>query len=302
MAETRQDNVAFFEVLLNSILAGTASIFVALAAAQDIGLMTQLTWRLSFALPLFVAVAVIRNGVGSLVVQRRTIPRLLGGGLLLFLVFSTYMGAIVIGTPVVVVVFLASTSAIWVVVLGRVALGEEISGKKLVSLACMMVGVILLTAPWTTHFTFSLGEGVALCNGFLWATYLTVARNETVTFKPLTLTVWLFAAAMFFLIVFVTCVRFVPFLASSPLGGETLSLRADQWSLLVGLAVISTAVPYILLNTGLKRIQASVAGLVSLATPVVASALSVVVLGQVLAPNQVLGGAAILLGIFNLHR
>lgn len=299
MAETRQYNVAFFEVLLNSILAGTASIFVALAAAQDIALMTQLAWRLLFALPLFVAAAVIQNGVGSLAVQWQSVPRLLGGGLLLFLVFSSYMGAIVIGTPVVVVVFLASTSAIWVVVLGRVALGEVISGKKLVSLVGMMVGVILLTAPWTTHFTLSLGEAVALCNGFLWASYLTVVRKATETFKPLTLTVWLFAAAMVFLIVFVTL---VPLLGSSPFVDVTLSLRPGQWSLLVGLAVISTAVPYILLNTALKHIQASIAGLVSLATPVVASALSVVVLGQVVALNQVLGGAAILLGIFNLHR
>jgi drug/metabolite transporter (DMT)-like permease len=297
LAKTESNNASFIAVLTSTVFAGTVTIFVSLANDQGVGLITQLVMRLTLALPFVILAAGALNGGRSLVIQRRDIPIFLGGGMLVFLMFSTYMASVVIGTPIVTVVFLSNTSVIWSLVLGRVLLREEITGRKVLSLLGMMVGVLLLTAPWAAHFAISMGEVLALTNGFLFALYLIFVRKETASYEPLTLTAGFFAAAALELI------GFVPIL--TPLcgcGGVALNLNGNQWLLMLGLALVGTAMTFVLLNTGLKHIQASVGGILNLTTPVVAIILSIVVLGQVVEANQIVGGVLIIASITNIRR
>jgi drug/metabolite transporter (DMT)-like permease len=297
LVKTESNNTSFIAVLMSSVFFGTVTTFVALANDHGVGLITQLVMRLTLAIPFVVLTAGALNGGQSLVIQRRDIPTFLGGGLLIFLLFSTYMAAVVIGTPIVAVVFLSNTSAIWSLVLGRVILREEITRRKLWSLLGIMVGILFLSAPWAAHFTVSTGEGLALINGFLFAPYLILVRKKTASYEPLTLTAGFFGAAALMLIAFVPIIT--PFCGC---GGVALNLDGDQWLLMLGLALVGTTIPFVFLNTGLKHIQASVAGILNLANPVVATILSVAVLGQVVEVNQIIGGVLIMLSIMNLRR
>lgn len=161
----------------------------------------------------------------------------------------------------------------------------------------MMVGVVLLSAPWSTRFTISAGETIALVNGFFFALYLILVRKETMTYKPLTVTAGFFAAAALLLVVFAFFLA--PF---CDCGRFSLSRGIDQWPALLGLGLVGTAMPFVSWNIGLKHMQASVLGILNLLTRVVATILSIVVLGQMVVANQIIGGAMMLLSVVNLRR
>lgn len=84
--------------------------------------------------------------------------------------------------------------------------------------------------------------------------------------------------------------------------GVAFNLDGTRLLLMLGLALVGTAIPSILLYTELKHIQASVGGMLNLATPMVATILSVVVLGQIIQVNQVVGGIMMVLSVVNLYR
>jgi drug/metabolite transporter (DMT)-like permease len=279
------------------MLFGTVTVFVAVLNSLGVGFLTQLAMRLILTLPFVFLASVMMNGAGSLVIRRRDVPVFLVGGLLILLLFSTYIAAVVIGTPIVTVVFLSNTSVIWSLLLGRIVLKEEVTGRKVWSLLGMVAGVLLLSALWTTRFTISAGEGLALVNGFLFAPYLILIRKKTKDYEPLTLTTGFFAVALLLLM---ACLPILNSLCGC--GGVTFSLDDTQLLLMLGLALVGTVMPSIWLYVGLKHIQASVGGMLNLATPVVATILSAVVLGQIVEVNQVIGGVLIMLSIVNLYR
>jgi drug/metabolite transporter (DMT)-like permease len=79
----------------------------------------------------------------------------------------------------------------------------------------------------------------------------------------------------------------------------TLSIPATgtAWGLIGGITLVATIIPLLAFNEGLARIEASSASIVSTAEPLTTVVLGALLLGEVLTPATVLGGAAILLGV-----
>jgi DME family drug/metabolite transporter len=74
----------------------------------------------------------------------------------------------------------------------------------------------------------------------------------------------------------------------------------ESWPLLAYLGLVPTALAYTLFYTGLKSLQASTAAVIALIEPLLASALGVLVVHEVLTPIS-LTGAAVLLTAVVLH-
>lgn len=70
------------------------------------------------------------------------------------------------------------------------------------------------------------------------------------------------------------------------------------WALLLGLAVISTFVPVLTINLGIKRIGASRAAIASFIGPVSTALLAWAILGESLEPVQLAGMALVMAGVF----
>lgn len=296
VASKRPDNVAFAAVLISMVLSGSTTVFIALANVHGVNFATQLFMRLSLALPFVASLAMVVNGTHFVFIRKKDVFAFAGGGSIVFTLFSTYIAAVISGAPIFTVVFLSNTAPIWSLILGRLFLNEEVTGRKLWSLVGMMIGITLLSALWTTHFVLSIGEGLALGNGLLFSFYLVLVKKME-RYEPLTLTTVFFAFAMVPLIALVLIVIPAP-----KWEGMLFNLNGIQWLLMLGLAFLGTALPFVLLNTGLRHTQASIAGFLNLATPVVATALSVIALAQPVEFNQVLGGILIVLSIANLHH
>jgi drug/metabolite transporter (DMT)-like permease len=64
------------------------------------------------------------------------------------------------------------------------------------------------------------------------------------------------------------------------------------------MGMVSTALSYVLWNVTVKRIAASVGGLVQLVVPVLAPILGIILLGEQVTPALMLGGGFVLVGIY----
>jgi drug/metabolite transporter (DMT)-like permease len=77
-------------------------------------------------------------------------------------------------------------------------------------------------------------------------------------------------------------------------GGLELSFGGDGWFWIGCIVVVSTVVAVLAFFAGLRRTGASTTSILSTFEPVVSAALAAAVLGQVLAPVQLLGGVLVL--------
>jgi drug/metabolite transporter (DMT)-like permease len=81
------------------------------------------------------------------------------------------------------------------------------------------------------------------------------------------------------------------------LRGATLPTGPTQWGVVVGIGVLGTGVPLVLLYEGLGALQANRASVLGTAEPVTTVALGVLLLGEPLTPETAVGGALVLAGV-----
>jgi len=89
-------------------------------------------------------------------------------------------------------------------------------------------------------------------------------------------------------------------LLATPLRSPDLDLAGDAWIWAAGTVVIGVAIPIACFYTGVKRIGASTAGLLSTAEPLVTIVLAYAVLGESLSATQLLGGVLIVASVIAL--
>jgi inner membrane transporter RhtA len=140
-------------------------------------------------------------------------------------------------------------------------------------------GVALLAGP--TGSAGAVGLILAFVSGGCWAAYLVLAKRAVTGVEPLTVTMQMIVGSA----ILVTPL----FVASGPkfVGyGHAIALAAI-------VAVVSSALPYLLELVALRRVPAATYGVLLSIEPAVAALAGFVVLGQKLSPIEILAIAAI---------
>ncbi len=88
----------------------------------------------------------------------------------------------------------------------------------------------------------------------------------------------------------------------APIHGLMLPASALGWIAVLAIALISTVLAFVTFFAGLRRIGPTTASTLSTFEPIVAVALSAVVLGETITPVQALGGVLILIAVVILSR
>jgi inner membrane transporter RhtA len=143
------------------------------------------------------------------------------------------------------------------------------------------MGVILLAGP--TGSAAPLGVSFALLAAFFWAAYLLLAKRALSRMEPLQVTVLMLAGSSLLLtpIMVVSGIRVV---------GKT-----DVLLLGLAVAVLSSALPYLLDLFALRRVRASTYGVLLSIAPAMAALVGFVVLSQHLTPAELGGIGAVVL-------
>lgn len=185
---------------------------------------------------------------------------------------------------------LFNTFPLWVAVLAAAFLRERLTPEVVAALGLGVVGTFL-----TTGFGFGAFDGygalLILGSAFGYSTYVVAARKTTAQLPSEAIAAHVFLGSA------------VAFLAAGALtGGLPVGVALDSLAYAVALAVVATLLPILLFLKGLKIIGASRAGVIGTLEPLVTVLLAWAVLGSILGPLQLVGGALVLTASFLVHR
>ncbi|PYN96695.1 MAG: EamA family transporter [Candidatus Rokuibacteriota bacterium] len=202
---------------------------------------------------------------------------------------AAYFSAVAM-TGIAVTALVAICSApLMIAALAVLLLGERPTMRLGIALALGVAGTALLVAapPTTTgsSLRFLSGIALALTAGLAYAVYAVIAKAAVARVNPLAITTVTFTAA---------AVLMLPLLAFTH---APLTQVARGWPWLVYVGAVATAGAYVLYTLGLRRVPASVAGVMTLLEPLTATLLGVWLFGERLGPAGLVGAVLLLAAI-----
>lgn len=269
-------------VLVAAACFGTLAIFGKAAETAGINTTTLLTFRFVFGTALIWAGLGLWGRARLLPTRERRIATLLG------VVYAGFSGLFFWGltfVPAGVAGLTFYTYPVYVYLLSVTFLDERITLQTVAALALSLVGVGLVVGGDTTGID-ALGVGLVLLAALGYAFYLTGNRAALSSIDADLLAGTAMVA---------TTVSVLAFGLFS--GRLTMPAGSDQWAILVGISTLGTAIPIFLYVSGLDRIQASHASVISTAEPLVTVTLGIVLLGESVSPGLAIGGALVVLGV-----
>jgi drug/metabolite transporter (DMT)-like permease len=170
------------------------------------------------------------------------------------------------------------------VTVGAVLLGRErFTATRVVALVVASLGTVLVLAGAGGLGFDTVGVLLALAAAVTYTVYILVSDTVLHRLPPVVLTTLVMTGAAGALA-----------LRTLVTGGLELSFGGDGWFWIGCIVVVSTVVAVLAFFAGLRRTGASTTSILSTFEPVVSAALAAAVLGQVLAPVQLLGGVLVL--------
>ena len=214
----------------------------------------------------------------------------IGAGLQL----AQYLG-IVLAMPVAVVALLLYSQPIWTVVLGRLILGEPVTSRKLAALGLAVLGTILLLEPWNARADYNLwGVLGGVAGGLLLSLWVIWGRLSSLRRQHFISSAFGYTA---FSALFLWLAR--PLLSGIGLRPELLrldvSVYREHWTAVAIYTVIAGLLPICLTFAGLRKLEASRAGLLMLLEPISAALAAWLAFSERLTSGIYWGGALILL-------
>lgn len=199
--------------------------------------------------------------------------------------FALYLYTISL-TTVAVAVVLLYTSPVFSAILGRLVYGEALTTTKILALGFAFAGCVMVTGLETGQLAVSaLGIATGLGSAVTYASFGIMGKHARRRYNPMTILFYSMGFATLFLL---------PVLALPEAGLGPFSARA--WVILVLVAVGPTLLARVLFVTAVKHVEASRAAIVATVEPVVATVLAALLLGELLAPSQVVGGLLVIGG------
>jgi drug/metabolite transporter (DMT)-like permease len=175
-----------------------------------------------------------------------------------------------------------------VALLSAVLLHERLSATKLAALAIALAGTLLTVGPASSAAPLGIALGIAAAA--IYAVYIVVGSRLTSRVAPRTMATIVIAAAG---AVFVT---------AAFAKGPTWPGTPAGWLAVIGIALISTVAAIVLFFAGLERVGPTRASVLSTVEPLCTVLLAALVLGEAIAPSQLVGGALILGAVVLLAR
>lgn len=278
----KRHTVGVLLVLVASAGFGTLAIFGKFAEAAGLNTTTLLAFRFTIGAGLLWTGLLFLGRVRALTRGQLRVAFALG---FLYAGFSAlfFWGLLYVPAGVAGIAFY--TYPAYVYAISVALLDERLSRLKLAALAVAVLGVSLIVGADAASVD-PVGILLVLLAALGYAVYITGSRAALGSID---------ADLLAGVVLVATTVSFVGFgLVSNRL---FVPVEADQWAIIVGIAVLGTALPIFLYVSGLERIEASQASILGTAEPLVTVLLGVALLGEMLTLSIGVGGALVLLGV-----
>lgn len=272
-------------IILAGVLWGSMGLFVRTLNARGLESMDIVALRaIVTAVALFLFLLFYDRKL--LKIKLRDIWCFLGTGICSIIFFNyCYFKAIMMTSLSVAAVLLYTAPAI-VMVLSFFLFGEKFTKRKLAALIMTFVGCVLVTGVIGDSVQLSAGGILAgLGAGFGYALYSIFGRYALERgYHSLTITFYTFLVAALGTLV-LSDIRTV---------AETVTAGAPMFLFAVAFGVLCTVIPYLTYTIGLKYVENSKASIIASVEPVTATLLGVVLFGEALTVEGVVGTLLVL--------
>ena len=264
-------NLGLLLIIIAASFWGSMGIFVRHLEAYGFSAIQIVSIRLTLAAVLFSILQIFIDCPGFKIAFR-DIPLFLGLGLGSILFFTIcYFSAITIMSLSTAAILLY-TSPIWIMLMSAVFFHEKLNAKKLIALALAFAGCVLvsgISGGGISAAGLLLGLGSGLGYG-LYSILGTIALRR---YSPYAVTTWTF--------IFAACGSWF---VSRPADMISNFARAENLPLLLGFcvltALVTAVIPFLTYTHGLRKVEASKAGIIATLEPVVATLIGILCFGE----------------------
>jgi drug/metabolite transporter (DMT)-like permease len=276
--------VGIFLIILSAAAFGTLGILGRFAFAEGLDSLSIMALRFSLAALVLLVMLLFR---GERMPRGGTLVRLVGMGAIGYVGQAfAYLTALKYASPGLVALLLY-LYPVFVVILSVVFHHELINRIKIFALGLALVGLALTVGPEGGQLP---GVLLAISAAAIYSVYIIVGTKVIQQVSAIQSSAVIFLSAG---------------LASSLLmmmNGAHLPQTAWGWIDIGAIVIFATVIPVVTFLAGLKRIGASNAAMFSTLEPVVTVLLAALLLGEILKPITLLGGALILAAVLILLR
>ncbi len=273
-------------VALSALGFGMISIFVTLATAEGAPLLSVLTGRYAVA-------AVLLGGAAWLGGVRRPSPTAMR-----VIVIAGLIQAVIAGLSLSALKyihagtlgFLFYTYPAWVAVIARLFHSEPLTKLRLFALVLSLAGIFVMVGSGQGLTLHPVGVGLALGSALLYAAYVPMIAAMQKGHAETEISAYVSVGAATFLAI-----------GAAGFGQLTVTLSARAWLCVLGLAVFSTFIAFLLFFKGLQRLGPVRTAIVSTVEPFFTSVLGAMLLAQPFSRRSVLGGVLIAVAVVLLQ-
>ena len=275
--------------LLGGVLAlSLSAIFIRQAQAPStVTTFYRMTFASLFLLPFFIRSARQENWSGGL----HWLPLAMLGGLLTAFDHGSWSLALE-STNVANATLFNNMAPVWVALVAFFIWKEKLSGKFWLGLLLTMGGAsFILGSQMAGGDGLNKGDMIGVLSSLFYAGYFLITQRVRVHFRTLTY-VWLVAfTASLVLLVFNLVV-------GRPLSG----FSPETYMVFVAAALVSQVGGYFSVAYALGHLPAAVVAPTMILQPVITALLAIPLAGESLSTGQIIGGAAVLAGIYLINR
>lgn len=260
---------------------GTLAIFGKLAEAAGLTRPTLLFFRFLIGAVVVWGVLLVR-GEAVLLTGRPLRATVVLGVIYAVLTLSYFWGLSFMTASLTAIVFY--TYPVWVFALSVAFLDERVTRPVAIALSLALAGVVLVIGVNAARISL-FGILLVTLAALGYAIYNVAGRALTADTSPRVLT-----AHVLIVVMLIIGLRWVG------AGAQLPRTTAHLW-IIVGIGIIGTGVPLILLYEGLKRVEATHASILGTAEPVGTVTFGVIILGETLGMRTVVGGLLVIAGV-----
>jgi drug/metabolite transporter (DMT)-like permease len=264
----------------------TISIFVTLATETGATLTSVLAWRYIIALPVLFLVAWMAGDLRWNSNAWKTIVLAGLGQSLIALITLSALKYISVAT----LSFLFYTFPAWVALIARFRHSEPLTTPRLFALALSLAGIAVMVGMPGGASLHPVGVALALIGAVIYAAYIPMLQTLQAESSPLATSAWMSAGAALIL-GSVAIVR----------GELTFETDAHTWTAIMSLALISTALAFLVFLKGLSVLGPVRTAIVSTVEPFFTALLGAWVLNQPMTRATLIGGAMIAAAVILLQ-
>ena len=275
-----------FLIVLSALFSSTLAIFACLAYQAGTNPITLLFLRFSIAAILMILVMTLQ-GIGF--PRGRLLIVLIAMGGFFYVSLSLSFFTALTMAPAGLCVILLYLYPSFVTLLAAVFLRKPVTTFHVVALLLSFMGIVCMVGLDSSKGQI-LGFLLAIVAALGFAIFLVLVR------KPI------LEAGTFSVTTVVTLSAGIVFGGIAAVKGVKFPVTTAGWAYAVAVALIPTALAFLTLFAGLKRIEPSNAAIILTMDPVIAVVLATVILGETMTPVKILGGMMILSAVILLAR